>query len=260
MEFEIKTDLTFPAKIEFNFEEIKAELSEKLTTYNALVVTAEGIKEAKADKAKLNKLRIAVEDKRKEIKKLCLAPYESFEAQCKEIVALIDEPIKSIDGQIAVFDQKMQDEKWKQIEGYYKAEVKDLINLVPLEKIVSPKWKNKTESIETICYGIGDTLDRIRNEIAVIENLHSDFGQQLIDFYLENYNLTQTLQEHERLKIQHKNLEARVAQSVVKPETVPSPIPEQLYNATFRVVGTKEQIQALGAFMKSNDINYEVIK
>ena len=165
MEFLIKTDLkTIPEKIDFNFEEMKAELSEKLAAYNALVVTEDSIKSAKADKANLNKLRTAVEDKRKEIKKLCLAPYEVFEKQCKEIVALIDQPIKSIDGQIAVFDQKLQDEKWEQISGYYKAEVKELISVVPLEKIVSPKWKNKTESLETVCNGIGDTLDRIRTE------------------------------------------------------------------------------------------------
>ena len=73
MEFLIKTDLNaIPQAIDFNFEEMKAELTEKLTAYNALVVTEDSIRDAKADKAKLNKLRTAVEDKRKEVKKLCL--------------------------------------------------------------------------------------------------------------------------------------------------------------------------------------------
>ena len=90
MEFLIKTDLkTIPEKIDFNFEEMKAELSDKLAAYNALVVTEDSIKSAKADKANLNKLRTAVEDKRKEIKKLCLAPYECFEKQCKGASPLI---------------------------------------------------------------------------------------------------------------------------------------------------------------------------
>lgn len=284
MDFLIKTDLkTIPERIDFNFEEMKAELSEKLATYNALVVTEDSIKSAKADKANLNKLRTAIEDKRKEIKKLCLAPYESFEKQCKEIVALIDQPIKSIDGQIAVFDQKLQDEKWEQISAFYKAEIKELISVVPLEKIVSPKWKNKTESLETICNGIGDTLDRIRTEIETLdESCPEEFRDQVKDVYLKNYSLSEARQEYKRLeerKRQLAEMEARkIEASKQKPETVPTPevapVPETekiqyekpqvisgpIFQASFTVKGTKEQIVSLKEFMQKNNINYEVIK
>lgn len=284
MDFLIKTDLkTIPERIDFNFEEMKAELSEKLATYNALVVTEDSIKSAKADKANLNKLRTAIEDKRKEIKKLCLAPYESFEKQCKEIVALIDQPIKSIDGQIAVFDQKLQDEKWEQISAFYKAEIKELISVVPLEKIVSPKWKNKTESLETICNGIGDTLDRIRTEIETLdESCPEEFRDQVKDVYLKNYSLSEARQEYKRLeerKRQLAEMEARkIEASKQKPETVPTPevapvpetekiqyekpqvISEPIFQASFTVKGTKEQIVSLKEFMQKNNINYEVIK
>lgn len=284
MEFLIKTDLkTIPERIDFNFEDMKAELSEKLATYNALVVTEDSIKSAKADKANLNKLRTAIEDKRKEIKKLCLAPYESFEKQCKEIVALIDQPIKSIDGQIAVFDQKLQDEKWEQISAFYKAEIKELISVVPLEKIVSPKWKNKTEPLETICNGIGDTLDRIRTEIETLdESCPEEFRDQVKDVYLKNYSLSEARQEYKRLeerKRQLAEMEARkIEASKQKPETVPTPevapVPETekiqyekpqvisgpIFQASFTVKGTKEQIVSLKEFMQKNNINYEVIK
>lgn len=280
MEFQIKTDLsTMPQSIEFNFEEMKTELSERLSYYNALVVTENSIKEAKSDKAKLNKLRTAVEDKRKEIKKLCLAPYESFEKKCKEIVSLIDEPIKSIDGQIAVFDQKLQDEKWEQISGFYKAEVKELISVVPLEKIVSPKWKNKTESLETVCNGIGDTLDRIRTDLETIKSLNSEFEAQIRDMYLNDFNLSKALQEQKRLeerKRQLAEMEARKAEaSKTKPAEVPTPAPEPVeiaqtpepvsrpepkYRVNFSVTGDKVQIIALKEFMTRNNINYEVIK
>ncbi len=295
MEFLIKTDLkTIPEKIDFNFEEMKSELSEKLATYNALVVTEDSIKSAKADKANLNKLRTAVEDKRKEIKKLCLAPYESFEKQCKEIVSLIDQPIKSIDGQIAVFDQKLQDEKWEQISAYYQAEVKELLPVVPLEKIVSPKWKNKTESLETVCNGIGDTLDRIRTELETLdESCPEEFRSQVKDVYLKKYSLSEARQEYKRLeerKRQLAEMEARkIEASKQKPETVPvpetSPVPEvaspevapvpetekipyekpqviagPIFQASFTVKGTKEQIVLLKEFMQKNNINYEVIK
>lgn len=208
MEFIMKTDLKqMPDKIEFNYEEMKAEFSKKLVHYNTLVVTEDSIRDAKADKAALNKLKEAIETRRKEIKKTYLLPYENLEKQCKELVAMIDAPVKSIDGQIAVFDQKLQDEKWKQISEYYNTEVKELKDLVPLEKIVSSKWKNKGESLESVNNGIGDALERIRGELETISTLHSEFEQQIKDVYLNDYNLSKALMEQKRLEERQKQIE-----------------------------------------------------
>lgn len=292
MEFIMKTDLKqLPDKIEFNYEEMKAEFSKKLVHYNTLVVTEDSIRDAKTDKAALNKLKEAIDTRRKEIKKLYLLPYENLEKQCKELIAMIEAPIKSIDGQIAVFDQKLQDEKWEQISEYYASEAKELITVAPLEKIVTPKWKNKTEPIENICNGIGDTLEKIRTDLETIENLHSEFEHQIVDAYLKDYNLSRALQEQKRLEEQKKQIEAMEAkkaaqQAIVKsnpqptaPQVVETPKPteppvhvqttqntqttqakEPIYSASFKVTGTQTQLQALSAFMKKYNINYEVIK
>lgn len=281
MEFIMKTDLKqMPDKIEFNYEEMKAEFSKKLVHYNTLVVTEDSIRDAKADKAALNKLKEAIETRRKEIKKTYLLPYENLEKQCKELVAMIDAPVKSIDGQIAVFDQKLQDEKWKQISEYYNTEVEELKDLVPLEKIVSSKWKNKGESLESVNNGIGDTLERIRGELETIENLHTEFEHQIVDAYLKDYNLSRALQEQKRLEEQKRQIEAMEAKKVAQQQTVIKSAPqpaappvvetpaaseppthsEPLYSATFKVSGTEAQLQALAAFMKKYNINYEVIK
>ena len=208
MEFAVKTDLKqLPAKIEFNFEEIKAELASLIQQYNTLVVTAESIRDAKDDKARLNKLYKAIDDKRKEIKKLCLAMYEPFEEQCKELLELIQQPITSIDKQIKVFEDIEQQQKWEQIEAYYKVEVEELKDLVPLEKIVSSKWKNKGESLESVNNAIGDTLERIRGELETISTLHSPYEQQIKDVYLNDYNLSKALMEQKRLEDRKRQLE-----------------------------------------------------
>lgn len=302
MEFAVKTDLKqLPAKIEFNFEEIKAELASLIQQYNTLVVTAESIRDAKDDKARLNKLYKAIDDKRKEIKKLCLAMYEPFEKQCKELLELIQQPITSIDKQIKVFEDIEQQQKWEQIETYYKVEVKELKDLVPLEKIVSNKWKNKGESLESVNNAIGDTLERIRGELETISTLHSEFEQQIKDVYLNDYNLSKALMEQKRLEDRKRQLEEmerqkeerrkqaeeaerkrqeeqqRAAQNVSEPvieakkespvqavtedtpATPTAPITPK-YSATFKVTGTQTQLQALAAFMKKYNINYEVIK
>ena len=52
MDFKLQTDLnTLPSVIEFNYSELKAEMTERLKYYNNLVVSENSIKSAKADKA-----------------------------------------------------------------------------------------------------------------------------------------------------------------------------------------------------------------
>jgi len=183
MEFIMKTDLKqLPDKLEFNYEEMKAEFSKKLVHYNTLVVTEDSIGDAKTDKAALNKLKEAIDTRRKDVKKACLAPYEAFEKQCKEITSMIQQPILAIDNQIKAFGEAEQQQKWEQITEYYDAEVKELKELVPLEKIVPSKWKNKTESLESVNNAIGDTLERIRGELETISTLHSPLNNRLRTF------------------------------------------------------------------------------
>ena len=63
------TEDQFIKEISFNAEEIKAELAQRLEKYNGLVYNEANIKDAKADRANLNKFKNAIEDKRKEMKK-----------------------------------------------------------------------------------------------------------------------------------------------------------------------------------------------
>lgn len=280
MNFEIKTDLTLmPNKIEFNVEEIKEELSQKLEAYNALVITEDGIKGAKSDRANLNKLKTAIEDKRKEVKKLCLAPYESFEKECKEIVALIEEPIKSIDNQLNVFEEQKLKEKLSNIMAYYNTAVKELKELVPLDKILPSKWKNKTEDVNDLCYAVGDALDRIRTDLKAIKDLKTEFEQSVVDCYLKDLNLSKALAENARLTEQKEKLQ-KAQQAVTEP---PKPVSEPQhtvtasesqrtttepqtaqqnepqYEVSFKVTGSKKQLQLLKMFFEKYEIKYEKI-
>lgn len=120
MELKIK-ELDFPKVIEFNFEELKGEITAKAALYKNMVYTDETIKEAKADKATLNKFVMALEDKRKEVKKECLQPYETFEKQIKELVAIVNEPVELIDSQVKTYEEKLKAEKLEQIKAYWES-------------------------------------------------------------------------------------------------------------------------------------------
>ena len=72
MEFKILSpqDGNLVQDISWNNEELKAEITAKMKDYKGLVFTEETVKEAKKDRASLNKLRSAFEVDRKRIKKL----------------------------------------------------------------------------------------------------------------------------------------------------------------------------------------------
>lgn len=140
MEFKMMTVLesVLPKEILFNYEELKSELSEKLEKYNRMVVTEDGLAAAKKDRAALNKLLKALDDKRIEVKRELLKPFSDFEAQVKEIQAMIAKPVGVIDAQIKAFDDAKKQEKESAIKEFYAANIGNLGGLLPIEKLWNP--------------------------------------------------------------------------------------------------------------------------
>ena len=201
MELIIKTDLqAFPAVIEYNHEELKSELSEQLQKYKNIVVTEDSIKEFKADKANLNRLKTALEDKRKEVKKQCLQPYENFEKNIKELVMLIEEPIKVIDSQLKEIENKKKEEKANEIEKIYYETIGIYEELVPLNKIFNSKWLNSTYKLNDITSEIKEVRAKLESGLQIIEGLHSEFEQQIKDKFFETLDISKALQENTRLR------------------------------------------------------------
>ena len=94
-----------------NFDGIKAALSEQMEVYKALEITEDGKQSAKKDVATLRKIRKAIDDRRKEIKKSFRDPYNDFEAKVKELTGLIDEPIGLITEKLDEFEAKRIEER-----------------------------------------------------------------------------------------------------------------------------------------------------
>ena len=76
-----------------NFQEMKDALAQVLARYENVVYTEDMLSDAKADKKELTRLRKEIDDRRKEIKKAYLAPYNDFEVQVKELLAMVDAPL-----------------------------------------------------------------------------------------------------------------------------------------------------------------------
>lgn len=275
MEFKMTTDLqtALPAEIAFNFEELKADLAERLTYYKGMVVTEDGIKDAKEDRAKLNKLREAIETRRKEIKKQCMQPYTVFEAKVKELTGLIDEPIKAIDSQLKAYEEAAKAEKQQAIREYYEANVQPHMQLLmPLERIQKPDWLNKTKDMKKIQFEIVEALARVVADTETLNNL--DLGQFTAAVrakYAETLDISATLAH---LKALQKAQEAfgesqdQTVAPVEKPAAAqpreavkqdPVASEEKVYLLRLQFQITMDQANALKKFLADNNIHYEKI-
>lgn len=266
----------FIQAIEFNFEELKTELTERLEKYQNLTFTEETIKDAKETRAGLNKFKEAIETRRKEIKNLCLKPYNDFEAKVKELTGLIDQPILAIDSQIKNFDNQRIEAKRVDITDFFNSAIGDLKEILPLEKIFNPKWLNATYKMTNIQKEIVETIGKVNGNLSVIGDLklNPNLALQVKDKYLQTLDFGLAMAEKTRLENLQNAINKReevqdeqIHQEEVKPVLIDEQTPEieqnvtplqteKIYYKEFFVRGTKAQLIALGEYLKANNIEY----
>ena len=133
-------EVAVPEQITFNYEELKQELTEKVSMYETLVYTDDQIKQAKADKANLNKLKKALNDERIRREREYMQPFNDFKQKINEIIGIIDKPVAVIDKQVKEYEEKQKSEKMEAIKEYW--DNCDVPEGLSFEKIFDNKWLN----------------------------------------------------------------------------------------------------------------------
>lgn len=176
--------------INVDFGSIESQLSKKMDEYNGLVFTEDKKKDAKADLAELRKYKKAVNDRKSEVKKAYMEPYNQFEAKVKKLIELIDEPINYIDGQVKEFEEKRIREKRAEIKKIYEEIVpEDLQDYIPLECIYGSKWDNAGTTMKSIKQEIMDAVSKAESDISVIKGMNSDKVEDALNLYMSTRNL-----------------------------------------------------------------------
>lgn len=204
----------FIKSIDWNYDEIKKEVQAKVEHYKNLVYNEDQIKIAKTDRATLNKFITALENKRKEIKKQCLAPYEAFEKQLKEVVAIVNEPVLLIDSQVKNFEEQQKQLKLETICQFWDSIEKP--EWLSIKQIFNDKWLNASVKMSAIEGEIIVKLDRIAEDVKTLSSL-PEFSFEAVEVYKESLNLNAAISEGQRLlDIQKRKAEFEV-------ETKPAP-------------------------------------
>ena len=279
----------FVKEIQWNNEELKQEITATMQEYKSLAFTEDNIKDAKADRAKLNKLRTAFENERKQIKKQCMEPYTKFEKQVKEIVALIDEPIALIDSQIKEVDDQKKSQKQKDIEELFGS--LGFQNFVTLDKIFDPKWLNASVTMSKIEEQMKTQMFQIGHELETIRKL-PEFAFEAKALYKKTLDMNQAIQEGQRLaEIQKRKLAYEAEQKAIEEEqkaigesqkrqkaaelkaqeTVPESLnteekpavktqknqkTDPIMSIDYRAWGTREQLMGIRQYMIDNNIKF----
>ena len=166
-------NFSVPSTITFNFEELKQELEEKAGFYTNLVYTDEQIKEAKADKASMNKLKKALNDERIRMEKEYMKPFSEFKAQVNEIIGIIDKPVNAIDTQIKAYEDKCRQDKQVAIEQYF-AEI-EKPEWLTLRVITDPKWLNASVTLKSVKAAIDEKVQQIIKDMEMLSKI-PEFG------------------------------------------------------------------------------------
>ena len=255
MELKIN-EVIIPERIDFNYEELKQELTEKVNLYETLVYNDDQIKQAKVDKANLNKLKKALNNERLKREREYMAPFNKFKAQINEIIGIIDKPISIIDRQIKEAEEQKKLEKAHKVEELFEEFTKP--EWLKLEAIYNSKWLNATCSMKSIREEIESRLEQIDNDLDTLQNL-TDFGFEATEVYKSTLDINRALNEGKRLaEIQKRKeeqervkaeaearakaeAEARAQEEKPKTEEIGSKVEENVEN---EVVKTKNEINS----------------
>lgn len=277
-------DKAVPQSIDFNFEEVKAWLSENLEVYRNMVVTEDAIAAAKTDKAKIRKISSAISEQRIAVKKRYLEPYQVFEANMKELSGMCDEASKNIDDQLKKFEEQCKAQKRNDLLAFYQTQ--NAPAWLTFERIENPRWMNVTFSMDEAQKEITEKVNAVNADVESISGFDAEFADEMLLEYRKTMNVSGAIQrgnelrrmkqERERRRAEQEAAEkartaereeaerrraaeekaARAEQEARETASSDEPKPEeaQIQVLDFRVYVTQEQKIALRDWLKENKI------
>lgn len=273
-------------KIEWNFEELKAEVTAKANEYAATVYTDETIRAAKADRATLNKFVDAVKGERTAIRKKLLEPDELFGEQIKELTGIVQGAIDNIDSQIKDYESRQRKEKTAKIKEFYEVNIHDIGKYLPFDRVMKPEYANASTTMKSIKENILALIQKVDEGLAILNEVDSPYAGDMKKVFLETYDIGAAMakrnqleaeeqnrrlymEEQERRKAEREATRKAEADWVLQAGRVSEPpreIPQKMETVEepvnvidFRVYATMTQLMRLKTFLNDNGIRFEPV-
>ena len=245
-----------PGLVEFyNFEDLKTILEAELVRYQNIAYSEDDLKEAKADQKKLKDLRKAIDDKRKEIKKIYMQPYEVVEAQTKELIALIDAPLKAIGTYLDSAKEAEKEQKRQEIRAFYDREATPLGELADAlfasPSFWNPKWELKSAKAKMWQDEIREKIAQAAADLSSLQSAGGEHTPALIAKYLECQDMEQVHQFRESLTVAKE-----ISTTVEAADEHDNVVGWQI----MKIHGTRRQMQMLRDQLEIMGMEFEILE
>ena len=267
-----------PIKIN-NLEGLQASIAQYVSRYSNLVITEDNVTDSKQVRAKLNKLKKALDDRRKEIKRNYNQPLREFETEVKNLEASIDMIIDPIDEGRGELEVQRREQR--------KADVMDLIAEmatnydVGVDEIeLDPRWLNKSISNKQITQEVASSMTVVKqakDKLVTATTMITKYAQAVdvdpipwIDQLKQGQDVQYLLQaidrqvesakERERQRELKQQLAAEHQQETSTGKIVDTDTGEVVsLTRTLKITATKDQMWGLSSYMKKNGIKFEAV-
>lgn len=252
---------------------IKAEVTEKINYAMSLVCDENTVKEVKSVRADLNKEFAFWEDKRKEVKRAVISPYEQFEAVYKDcITEVFKKADRDLKTKIDSVEAALKAEKEKEVCDYFEelcqaANIDFLtFGMANIKVTLSASMKSLKEQAKAFVDRVCDDLNLIqvqehKDEVLFHYKKPDGFSflnvSKSITFVAEKHKVIEAEKAKEAERQAKAEAEQRAAKRVdmvveklTPPTAVEPPVEEEkILQATFTIKGTLAQLKEVKNFI-----------
>lgn len=265
-------------EIEERLQEIKEDVTKRVQTAMSLVCTEETVKEIKVVRAELNKEFAQWEEKRKEVKRAIMLPYERFDEKYKDCITdLYKTADTTLKTQINSVEDALKAEKARELLDYFNEYIcaSEISTGIPLFEFVTLEKANinvtKSASLKSLKEQARAFIDRVCEDLNLIST--QEHKDEILYEYKQSLNVSNAITtvanryraiEQAKAKEEERKAKAEAEQKAVeKVEAVaevlapPTVEDEKILTLHFTVKGTLAQLKALKDYLKINKYEFE---
>lgn len=265
---EIKAEINGTASVTNNMAEVKEYALAMKEYYSKLVFDDDQIKEAKEERAIINKMVKKVADYRKSVVASFNRPLEEFVNEAKQAENILKETSTFVDSQVKKYEEEEKEKKKEGCQKIYEEMIGDLKELVSFENLFNDKWLNKTTKYDEVKSDIQNVIEKVNSGLEAIKTLKSEFETEIINTFLEDFDVTKAIFKNTQLKERKEAMtKTEVAKEETKKEVIKEMIcqpievteEEPLKEYTLKITAPFTKMQELKKFMDLNQIQYEKV-
>lgn len=251
---------------------ISEEVDKEIKYALSLECDEDSKKEVKDARARLNKIKTTLEEKRKQVKNAVMTPYNEFENIYNELVkdklVVADNTLKERIDEIEILQKDEKELELKEFAQQH-IEANNLQDIITFEDIglnitLSASMSSLKDKIVEFIKKVSDDLECIssdedRDEI-LYEYQHNGFNYQqaFLTIRKKKEELNKIKEQRDAVQLvidEESNIVEKVEEIITTPKEVIEP--DEIIEVQFKVKGTKEQIKKIKNLIIELGVEYE---